>query len=196
MGYLNLDPNVKKMFDDIKRQIDLSLKSFRFTAPVVSRDPSGPRNGDLWLNSTTNLLKYIDNFGLPQAVGSGPEILNITGAFATGVNAVDLLTSYIWWYNTAASANGTINFRANGSNSLDSLLATGNSLTCAIMILNGATPYYPNVIQIDGNSVTPKWAGGTAPAAGNASSIDVYTFSILKTATATFTVLGTQTQFK
>lgn len=196
MGYLNLDPTVKKMFDDLKRQIDFALKSFRFTAPVVSRDPTGPRNGDIWLNTSTNLLKYIDNFGLPQTVGSGPEIINITGAFATGVNAVDLLTSYIWWYNTAATNNGTINFRANSSNSLDSMLAVGNSITCAVMILNGATPYYPNVIQIDGNAITPKWIGGTVPAAGNASSIDAYTFTILKTAAATFTILGTQSQFK
>ena len=50
-------------------------------------------------------------------------------------------------------------------------------------------------MQIDGNSVTPKWSGGTAPTAGNASSIDVYTFVVIKTASATFTVLASQTKF-
>ena len=44
--------------------------------------------------------------------------------------------------------------------------------------------------------MTPKWQGGTAPSAGNASSIDVYVYTIIKTAaTPTYTVLGSQTQF-
>jgi hypothetical protein len=61
------------------------------------------------------------------------------------------------------------------------------------MNTNGATPYYPNVINIDGNAQTPK-----VPAAitgGNASAIDAYSFTIIKTASATFTVLETQTKF-
>ncbi len=63
------------------------------------------------------------------------------------------------------------------------------------MATQGATAYYQSGMQIDGTSVTPKWAGGTAPTAGNASSIDVYTFVVIKTASATFTVLASQTKF-
>jgi hypothetical protein len=59
----------------------------------------------------------------------------------------------------------------------------------------GTTPYYLNTYQIDSSAVTPKWQGGTAPSAGNASSIDAYSFTIVKTATSTFTVLASQTQF-
>ena len=59
----------------------------------------------------------------------------------------------------------------------------------------GSTAYYLNAYQIDGSSVTPKWQGGSAPTAGNASSIDSYSFTIIKTADATFTVLASQTQF-
>jgi hypothetical protein len=59
----------------------------------------------------------------------------------------------------------------------------------------GSTAYYLNAYQVDGVSVTPKWQGGTAPAGGNASSIDSYNFTIIKTADATFTVLASQTQF-
>lgn len=196
MGYLNLDPTLKKMFDDFKREINLSLKSFRFTAPVVSRDISSPRNGDLWLNSSSNILKYVDNFGITQVVGSGQEIVNIVGSgLASGTNNVDLLTSTIYYYNSNSTANGTINLRANVSNTLDSLMAIGGSLSCAILVTNGGTAYYPNVISIDGTTVTPKWAGGTAPAGGNASSVDVYTFNIFKTAAGTYTVFGTQSKF-
>ena len=59
----------------------------------------------------------------------------------------------------------------------------------------GATAYYNNGWQIDGTPVVPKWQGGTAPTAGNASSIDVYTYTIVKTGSAAFTVFASQTKF-
>jgi len=52
------------------------------------------------------------------------------------------------------------------------------------------------VIQVDGTTVTAIWQGGTAPTTGNASSTDVYTYTALKTAASTYTVLAAQTQFK
>jgi hypothetical protein len=62
-------------------------------------------------------------------------------------------------------------------------------------LTQGSTAYYLNAYQVDGSTVTPKWSGGEAPTEGNASGIDVYTFTIIKTADATFTVLASQTQF-
>jgi hypothetical protein len=62
-------------------------------------------------------------------------------------------------------------------------------------LTQGATAYYLNVYQVDGTGVTPKWQGGSAPTEGNASGIDSYSFTIIKTADATFTVLASQTQF-
>jgi hypothetical protein len=59
----------------------------------------------------------------------------------------------------------------------------------------GTTQRRPTVFQVDGSAVTPKWMGGTAPTTGNASSIDAYTLSIIKTADAVFTVLASQTRF-
>ena len=60
---------------------------------------------------------------------------------------------------------------------------------------NGATPYYQTAFQIDGNAVTPKWQNGTAPSAGNTSSIDIYSYTIVKTGSAAFTAFGSQTKF-
>jgi hypothetical protein len=74
-------------------------------------------------------------------------------------------------------------------------MSTGQSLTVAFLVTQGATAYYNSAVQIDGSSVTPKWQGGTAPAAGNASSIDSYVYTIIKTGSATFTVLASQTKF-
>jgi len=50
-------------------------------------------------------------------------------------------------------------------------------------------------VQVDTTPVTPKWQGGTAPTAGNASSLDVYSYTIIKTGSAAFTLLASQTKF-
>jgi len=76
------------------------------------------------------------------------------------------------------------------------MMAVGQSITLTFMVTQGTTAYYASAHQIDGSSVTPKWQGGTAPTAGNASSIDIYTYVIIKTAaTPTYTVLASQTKF-
>ena len=74
-------------------------------------------------------------------------------------------------------------------------MSTGQSITIAFLVTNGATAYYQTGFTIDGTSVTPKWQGGTAPTSGDASSVDIYTFSIVKTGSAAYTVFGTVTKF-
>jgi hypothetical protein len=122
------------------------------------------------------------------------ENINVVASAATGTIDFDVDTASIWYYTTDASADFTLNFRFSSGVSLDTALATGDSITLVFLNTNGATPYYPDVIEIDGSAVTPK-----APAAitgGNASAIDAYSFTIIKTASATFTVLETQTKFE
>jgi hypothetical protein len=99
-------------------------------------------------------------------------------------------------YITAnATGNGTVNIRHSSSLSLNDWLEVGEAVTVVLQVTNGSTPYYPNAWQIDGTSVTPKWQGGTAPSAGNANSIDIYSLTIQKTASATYTILASQTKF-
>jgi hypothetical protein len=126
---------------------------------------------------------------------SPEERMNIVAAAATGTINFDTTTSTIWYYTTSASANHTLNFRFSSGVTLNTALATGDAITVVWLNTNGATPYYPNVIQVDGSTVTPKFQNGTAFSAGNASSIDAYSFTIIKTASATFTVLASQTKF-
>jgi hypothetical protein len=83
-----------------------------------------------------------------------------------------------------------------GSTTLNSLLSSGQSATVAFLVTNGGTASYPTAFQVDGASVTPKFQGGAAFSAGNASSIDSYSFTVIKTAGSAFTVLASQTQFK
>ena len=121
------------------------------------------------------------------------EDVNVVASAATGTINFDVETASIWYYTSNASANHTLNFRYNSSTSLDSAMATGDAITLVWLNTNGATAYYPNTINIDGSAVTPKVPA--AISAGNASSIDAYSFTIIKTASATFTVLETQTKF-
>ena len=116
-------------------------------------------------------------------------------ATTTGTINTDLLSSAVVFYNVNQTANRTINFRGDSSTTLNSIMAIGETMTCAIIMQQGSTAYYLNAYQVDGSSVTPKWSGGSAPTAGNASSIDSYSFTIIKTADATFTVLASVTQY-
>ena len=123
------------------------------------------------------------------------ERTTVSATAATGTVNFDAITQGVIYYTTNASANWTLNVRGNSGASLDSILTTGDSITLAFLATQGSTAYYQSAFQIDGSAVTPKWQGGTAPAAGNVSSIDSYVFTIIKTGSAAFTVLGSQTKF-
>lgn len=124
------------------------------------------------------------------------EPVTISATAATGTIAYDVTTQSVLYYTSNASANWTVNFRGSSGTSLNTLLSTGQCITVAFLVTQGATAYYNSAVQVDGASVTPKYQGGTAWTAGNASSIDSYTYTIIKTGNAAFTVLASQTQFK
>ena len=127
---------------------------------------------------------------------SPEERTTVSATAATGTINFDASTQSVLYYTTNSTANWTLNVRGSSGASLNSILAVGDAITVTFLATNGATAYYPTVYQIDGSAVTPKWQGGTAPSAGNASSIDAYTLTIIKTAaTPTYTVLGSQTRF-
>lgn len=123
------------------------------------------------------------------------ETITVSATAATGTINFDTLTQAVLYYTTNASANWTLNFRGNSSTTLDSIMSTGQSFTATFMATQGTTAYYNTAITVDGSSVTPKWQGGFAPSYGNASSVDVYTYSIIKTGSGTFTALASQTKF-
>jgi hypothetical protein len=123
------------------------------------------------------------------------ETATVSATAATGTIAYDVTTQSVLYYTTNASGNFTVNFRGSSGTSLDTIMATGESLSVTFLVTNGATAYYNSAVQVDGSSVTPKWQGGTAPTSGNASSIDSYTYVIIKVGSASFTVLASVTKF-
>jgi hypothetical protein len=136
----------------------------------------GTISGSLTVNSTTSIQEVI------EAVA--------TDTSTTGTITFDVLSGAVKYFNTAQTANRTIDFT-----NANTTMAIGESMTFAVLMTQTGTAYYLNAYEIDSVAVTPKWQGGTAPAAGNINSIDSYGFTIIKTADATFTVAASQTQF-
>jgi hypothetical protein len=123
------------------------------------------------------------------------ETATVSATAATGTINYDVTTQSVLYFTTNASGNFTVNFRGSSGTSLNTIMSTGESMSVTFLVTNGATAYYNSAVQVDGSSVTPKWQGGTAPTSGNASSIDSYTYVIIKTGSAAFTVLAAQTKF-
>jgi hypothetical protein len=127
------------------------------------------------------------------------QIIETVTANATAINAnttIDVLDGAISNYTANVAANWTLNVRANSTTRLDAVMGTNDSITIAYLATQlGSNTFYQSAMQIDGASVTPKYQGGTAPSVGNATSIDLYAFTIIKTAANTYTVLGSQTQY-
>ena len=119
----------------------------------------------------------------------------ISATAATGTVHLNVSTASVHIYTANATANYVLNVRGNASTTLNSLMAVGESITVTFEHPNGGTAYYPSSYTIDGNAVTPKWLGGTAPTGGNTNSTDVYMIQIRKTASATFTCLASQSKF-
>ena len=132
---------------------------------------------------------------LAAVFANAAETTTVSATAATGTIAYYTNSQSVMYYTTAASANWTLNLTHSAGTTLNTAMSIGQTVTVTFMVTQGATAFYNNLIQVDGTAVTPKWQGGTAPTSGNASAIDVYTFAIVKTAAATFTVLASVSKF-
>jgi hypothetical protein len=134
-----------------------------------------------FINSVVTGL--VETFTTP--FGGGPAL----------TNDIYLINGTVVYSPSNATKNFSLNFTGNATTTLNSLLSINQSITATVLNTNGTTAYYQTSITIDGTAVTPKWQGGTAPTSGNASSVDAYTYVIMKTAANTFAVFASQSKF-
>jgi hypothetical protein len=132
------------------------------------------------------------------------EACTVTGSAISGAINIDIATQSVIFYNTATTNPWSLNFRASSGTPLSSFMSQGQSVTVAVLAQIGAvTSAYNSALSVGGSAVTIdgaapaalRWQGGTAPTSGNANSIDVYTYTIIRTGPSSYTVLAAQIRF-
>jgi hypothetical protein len=123
------------------------------------------------------------------------ETVNVVASAPSSTTNYYVQSGSVQYYTSNAANNWTLNIAFSSGTSLNTALSTGQSVTFTLVTTQSTTAYYNSAVTIDGTSVTPKWIGG-APTAGNASGFDVYRFAVIKTASATYSVLASLTQYK
>lgn len=152
------------------------------STPIGGATPSTVAATTLSATSTTTIYETI-------------EKATVSASGLTGTVQFNWLDGAAVLYTTNAAANWVLNLRGNSGTTLNASIATADAITFMLAVPQGTTAYYPTSLTIDSGAQTVKWLGGTAPSAGNASSTDVYVYTVIKTASATFTVLASQTKF-
>lgn len=123
------------------------------------------------------------------------ENANIIAASPPVTTDINVLTGAIQYWTGNATSNVVANIRGDSVTPLNSILAVGQSSTIAVLIPQ-ATAYFVNFVKIDNANVTPVWQGGANLTIGSSNSIDLYTFTVIKTASATFKVFASQTKYQ
>lgn len=178
---------------------NLAVSDVNITIADGAADSAAADGAGITIDGASVNFQYSDS-GKHMSLDTGLKVEEVkekvnTSTSTTSAITIEALDGGVWYFTANQTANRTINFRGNTSTTLDSIMAVGESMTFAVLMTQGSTAYYLNGFSVDGSSVTPKWQNAEAPTSGNASGIDAYTFNIIKTAAATFTVLATQTQF-
>jgi hypothetical protein len=108
VAYINLPPSLFGFFDKIDQRLLKLETANRFTAPVIpvlasappitgltAGDPSDPRAGDIWLNSTTNTPKYVDATGAVTTLGGSGATTSSYYSEGADYTIPDDTTAYI-----------------------------------------------------------------------------------------------------
>jgi len=99
-------------------------------------------------------------------------------------------------YTANATNNWVLNLSYSPGVSFNSQVINGNLVQVNCLVTNGSTAYYQIALQIDGVTVTPLWNTGFAPTSGDPNSVDMYTYTILKTGATSYSVFASANQYQ
>ena len=120
------------------------------------------------------------------------EKIKINATTINGNDTIDLEDGMIHYFTTLSSSSFVPNLRFNSTTTLDSKMSVGETIT--VTIIHTTAGNYPTDFQIDGVSIAENWVGGSAPTGGGSSGVDILTYNVIKTASATFTVIANLTK--
>ena len=196
--------NVQAFDSTILKDADIGVNVQAFDSTIL-------KDADIGVNvqaydPDTAKLDVLQTFSAKQiftgdASNAAIEIKNavedgtVQASSASGTINYDILSQSVLYYSSNSNGNWTINIRGDSNTTLSSLMDVGDSISFVFLATQGGTAYYNSAFQVDGVTITPKWQGGSAPSEGNASGIDSYGYSVIKTGSSSFVVLASQTQF-
>ena len=125
--------------------------------------------------------------------GTLREKVNITaGKLSDNLN-IDLSNGMVHLFTTNETATAVPNIRVDGSTTLNSVMVIGESVVVTLITQANSAGYCPNLTINGGANRTINWIGGSAPSDGS-SGVDIHSFTIIKTANDTFTIIGNQSK--
>jgi hypothetical protein len=139
----------------------------------------------------TERLRITGAGGFNFSNGELIENCNVTAGKLSDNLTINLDNGMVHLFTTAESTTAVPNIMSTAG--INTSMSNGDAITVTLITTANAAAYCDN-IQIDGAAVTENWIGGSAPSDGGSSGVDVHTFTIIKTASATFTVLGNQSK--
>ena len=121
-----------------------------------------------------------------------------TAATPNGEFNFYLASGHFFRYTGTPGADYYPNFKHSASINLNDRMDVNDVVTATLAVNSPAVTYHiANTIHIDGYAhgessytIDTDWVGGSAPSAGNGSGHDIYSFTIIKTADKTFTILA------
>jgi len=162
-------------------------------------------------SANANVAAYLNTFNGNASIGN----LNIPGTGFMGLNGIsylleranivaaapaptinfDVLTSSVLYWNSNVNTNATVNIRGNATVALNNVMAVGQTST-VVLFFPQQIAYYVSTVQVDSTTVTPSWLGNSAPIDGNANSIDIYSFTVLKKGAGSFKVFASYSTYQ
>lgn len=127
--------------------------------------------------------------GYADFTGLLSEACTVTAGKLSDNTNLNAENGNVFLFTTQETTTCTPNIRWNGSTTLNSKVNVGDMIAITV-ITTAAAGGYSAQLTIDGAAVTENWVGGSAPSAGGSSGKDIYSYTIVKTADATFTVIG------
>ena len=141
----------------------------------------------------TERIRIAAHGGVIFKGGPLQEKVKITAGKLSTYPNIDLADGNVHYFTTQEATTSTPNLRVNSTIMLNSVMEVGETVAVTI-ITTAAAAGYSAALQIHGNNQTVNWVGGSAPSSGGSSGVDIYNYTIIKTGSSAFTVIGNLTK--